>query len=62
MTEQPTKTEVIAVKASPEMLELLDRLADMNFTNRSQLVRRLIRQEAERQGLEYDQKVLYEST
>ena len=63
MVSPPAKENYVGVKMSTPTLELLDQLASKNYMDRSRLIRKLIREEAERErGIEVPEVVRYEST
>lgn len=63
MTNQPVKENYVGVKMSDELLELLDKLASRYYMDRSRLIRKLIREQAEREiEMEVPDEVRYEST
>jgi len=59
---KPVKSELITFVASPQMSELLTRLADRCHVSKSQLIRTLIREQADREKLDYAEAIKYETT
>ena len=62
MTETPEMSELIAIKMTPQFLEMVDKLADKHHMNRSRFIRYVLREYADRAGVEIKNEVLYEST
>jgi len=63
MSTNKSKENFVNIRMSDEMLEILDQLAKAYYMDRSRLIRRLIREEAERRpGIKVPEVVMYEST
>ena len=63
MTNKPTIENYVGVKMSDELPKLLDSLASRYYMDRSRLIRKLIREQAEREGtFDVPEVVRYEST
>jgi len=63
MAGPPAVENYVGIKMSDEMLKILNALASKYYMDRSRLIRKLIREQAEREkGIDVPEVVRYEST
>jgi len=60
--KEKQRDELVGAKMTSHEVELLDKIADTYSANRSETIRFLIAQEAQRLGFEIPERMKYEST